>query len=341
MSTPTDHVVRRGTVRKCPSCGAQVTAVATACDACGHEFTDIEANRSVAALAEQFEALEQEASAKGLVARAREREVLTRKSRVIRDFPVPNAREDLQELLRFIHPKIVPSLKPDPNVEDWRAKFTEVLGRARAAYKGDSSALAEFDRLEQSLQTTIGSDLKITARRNPLFVALLAGVVLAGGAWAASVQMERSELRACQEAFTRSAATEKARLEGLYAATGEQLKARKFTEALATAATIRWEIPDGACMAGENQSVKADWDHKRTEIAALVQGGLDAATTEARAEAERQLAEKQAERDAEAQKLAERARAEAAAEAQREAAERQRAAKAATEARRDKADKLW
>ena len=36
--------VKHGIVRKCPACGAEVSAVQAKCPECGHEFSDIQAN---------------------------------------------------------------------------------------------------------------------------------------------------------------------------------------------------------------------------------------------------------------------------------------------------------
>jgi len=86
---------------------------------------------------------------------------------LIRDFPIPNSREDLLSLIHFIHPKIQNNLKPDPNAEDWKVKFKEVMALAKNAYKGDSKTRVEFEELERSLNTTVSGDLKTSARRQP------------------------------------------------------------------------------------------------------------------------------------------------------------------------------
>jgi len=341
MTSSTDPIVRKGTINKCPSCGAQLAAFVTVCGACGHEFTDIEANRSITALSQRFDELERDADANGLRGRAREQHVLKRKARLIRDFPVPNARDDLHQLLHFIRPKLASSVKPDLNLEDWRAKFDEVLGRARAAYKGETAVLEEFNQIEQSLQTTIASDLKIKAKRNPLFFVLLGSVVLAGGAWAANVQLDKSKQRDCENSFARSAESEGARLQGLHSAATRQIGEGKVQDAMATAKQLQWKPTDGACNATENQVFKQGWDSKRGELTALAQQTLDTAAAAARAEA----SQEQMAREVEAQRVSGLAQAAADVEQQRAqaaaAAEQKQAAKEATATRKDRSEKTW
>lgn len=337
MSQPLEPsiVQKRGNINKCPNCGAPLAAFASICESCGHEITDIEANRTITALVERFEAIEREADEKQLSGRRRAQAILDKRARVIRDFPIPNSREDLQQLLYFIQPKLVESVKPDPNVEDWRAKFTEVLNRAKNAYKNDSGALAEFDRIDRSLDISLSDNLAIKAKRNPVFVALLSGIVVLTVIGFIFSQMEQSKLQQCEEKYARGAEAEQGRLERIYAAADQDFKSKKFPEALASSSTLRWEYETTICKTEENTKTKALWDDRRNQMASLIQKGADTAAREREAEANRLAAEKEAEanrvlaeKQAEAVKVAELARIEVekqraqAAEAQRVATEK-------------------
>jgi transcription initiation factor IIE alpha subunit len=57
---------KKGSINKCPSCGSQLSAFVSSCEACGHEFTDIDANRSITALVDRFDDIEREVDAKGI-----------------------------------------------------------------------------------------------------------------------------------------------------------------------------------------------------------------------------------------------------------------------------------
>lgn len=317
-----DVMQEKGVVNKCPSCGAQVGAFAASCQSCGHEFTDIEANRSITALVERFDDIEREIDGKGLEGKTRLQAIIEKKARVIRDFPIPNSREDIQQLMYFIQPKIVESVRPDPNIEDWRAKFAEVLARAKNAYKGDSSALAEFDRMEESLTTTLSENLQIKAKRNPLFVALLAGIIVLALIGFVTSQMEQSKLKKCEEKYAQESQTEKARLEKLFASIDQDFKNKKYQDALTSSSKLQWEY-EGTCKADENQKAKTLWDGKRAQITAMIQKTIDAEAAQKIEEANRQVAEKQA------------------AEQKAVAAEIVKETKTATKAREIATDKEW
>ncbi|MRW91492.1 hypothetical protein GJ699_15980 [Duganella sp. FT80W] len=283
---------KRGAIHKCPSCGAQLAAFVSACEACGHEFTDIEANRSILALTQRFEDIEREADERGLKGRHREQAIVTKRARVIRDFPVPNSREDLQQLMFFIQPKIVASVQPDPNLEDWRSKFLEVLNRARNAYRNDAAALAEFDRVEASLQSSVGQDLQIKAKRNPLLFALLGGVVILGGIGVVSSQLDSHKAQQCEDQYVQAAHDESARLRIVAGEADQQYRGKNYSAAQTAAAKLRWELADGSCKQSDNQQARSLWDGKRAELSALIAGAVAAEQAAVNAAAERATAEK-------------------------------------------------
>jgi len=292
---PTEQ--KKGSIHKCPSCGSQLSAFVSSCEACGHEFTDVDANRSITALVERFEEIEREVDQKGIKGKNRLSAILEKKARVIRDFPVPNSREDLQQLMFFIQPKIVNSVQPDPNIEDWRVKFIEVLNRAKNAYRGDSAALAEFERIEKSIQSSLGQDMRMKAKRNPLFAVLLAGAVVVAGALALNSYMDGAKLGACEAKYAQEAQAEKARLEGVEAGIDQNYKNKQYAAALADTGKLAWQLADGSCKVEANGQARSFWDSKRSELTALVQGGADGAAADARAAAERQAAETKAAAD--------------------------------------------
>jgi hypothetical protein len=290
--TPTTH--KQGNIHKCPSCGTPLGAFVSACDACGHEFTDVDANRSITALAARFEEIEQEVDAKGIKGKNRDKAILDKRARVIRDFPVPNSREDLQQLMFFIQPKIVQSVQPDPNIEDWRSKFIEVLNRAKHAYKNDASALAEFARIEKSLESSVASSLQIKAKRNPLFVALAAGALVLVVIGLVSSRMEQGKLEHCEEQYAAAAKFEKARLEQVATSADQGYRNKNYAEALVTAGKLRWDLADASCKLADNQQARSVWEAKRAELVALIQRSVDAEAAEKAAAADRVSAEKQA-----------------------------------------------
>lgn len=285
MDTSPDMPIEQtqGSIKKCPACGAPLGAFVSTCKSCGHELSDIEANKSITTLVGKFEEIEKSVEEKGLVQKSREKEIIAKKARVIRDFPIPNSREDLQQLIYFIQPKIIDSVKPDPNLEDWKAKFSEVLNRAKNAYKGDSRALAEFDRIEKSLNSTLAGGLQIKAKRNPLIAVALV-VLLAVGIFAfISSQSEKNKLAQCDEKYALGAQTEKNRLDKLFAIVDGEFKDKKYADALTHSGQLQWEF-DEPCKSGEVQKTKSLWNEKRNNIAMMIQKSIDSETADKKAE---------------------------------------------------------
>jgi hypothetical protein len=331
---------KKGSIHKCPSCGAALGAFVSYCESCGHEFMDVDANRSITALVERFEEIERETDALGLKGKRREQAILEKKARVIRDFPVPNSRDDLQQLIYFIQPKIVASVKPDPNAEDWRAKFIEVLNRAKNAYKNDDAALAEFARIEQSLNNSLSSDIQIKAKRHPLFFALLGGALVLGLIAFVNGRIEHAKLDDCEQAYTKGAAAEKGRLEQLYGAIEQDVRAKDFAAAQAKTGQLRWEF-EASCKADENATAKALWQDKAQQLAALVTSAAGSDAAAKQADADRQLAEKSAAADRQtAERVAEQAKVAELARLQAEK-EHAQAASAAGAARKASIEKQW
>lgn len=331
---------RRGSIHKCPSCGAALGAFVSVCGACGHELLEVDANRSISALAERFEEIEREVEAMGYKGKRREDFITEKKGRVIRDFPVPNSRDDLQQLMYYIQPKILPSVKPDPNVEEWRTKFTEVLNRARQAYRNDDSVLGEIAKMEASIDSSLTQDLGMKAKRNPLFFALLGGVVLLGAAAFVNSRIEAGKADECVKAYTQSASAEKGRLEQLVTTIEQDVQAKRFTEAQSKLGRVRWELAP-SCQLDENAAAQASWQDRLQQLTGFVNAKAEQDAGARQAQLDREAAEQQAaadrataERVAQENKVAEVARI----QADQKKAE---AARAAGEQRKAALDKQW
>ena len=59
-TAPKPNSNKHGEVRKCPACGAMVSAFSTRCSECGFEFNNVETNKSANTLFEKLQALEME-----------------------------------------------------------------------------------------------------------------------------------------------------------------------------------------------------------------------------------------------------------------------------------------
>lgn len=92
-----------GEVKKCPRCGEPVEPMAVKCSACGYEFRNVEALKSSQRLAEKLDAIDEDYRKRGIVVSSRvigegyvsPERVSEEKASVIKNFPVPTAKEDL------------------------------------------------------------------------------------------------------------------------------------------------------------------------------------------------------------------------------------------------------
>ena len=102
-----------GDVRKCPACGAHVPALAVSCAECGHEFTGVDASSSVQNLSKAI------SGCKSLLV----------KEQLIKNFPVPNAKHDLFDLIVFLMHHI--------KDEVYMHKLQECIDRAKYLFPSD------------------------------------------------------------------------------------------------------------------------------------------------------------------------------------------------------------
>jgi hypothetical protein len=284
---------KQGAINTCPNCGGTLKAFVSSCEFCGHELSGISANRTVSELVSLFQSIEDDVNLAGLTGNAREKEIVLRKSRAIRDFPIPHAREDLQSLIYFILPRIQGDLKPDPNIDDWRVKFKEVMSLAKHAYKGDARTRAEFEELERSLFITVGGSLKNQAKRRP-FMAVTVGIVaVAAIAGLIGTQMDRWEAKQCESKFEQGASAEKARLQGVASDIANRLKSGQLNEANMALSQLHWSY-QGACMQDVAAANGSEWDRKRNEMAALIKTAEADAARKVQAEADKAAAAKNA-----------------------------------------------
>ena len=128
-----------GDVKKCPICGAIVSAGLAACKECGYAFVSVESASSIKLLYEELKKEDNKNYEKGfdifsiLDSSSGEYEIKTKKAQakatIIRNFPVPNAKSDLLELLSGIHMQANPKGRKD-NMSSGTINASEDLGLA-------------------------------------------------------------------------------------------------------------------------------------------------------------------------------------------------------------------
>ncbi|MRD46596.1 hypothetical protein GHT07_04865 [Caenimonas koreensis DSM 17982] len=289
---------KQGTVMKCPNCGGNLKAFASSCELCGHELAGVSANRTIAEIVARFEAIESELDRAGVSGASRERELVTRRARIIRDFPIPNSRGDLQSLIYFIHPKLQSNLKPDANAEDWRVKFNEVMTLAKNAYKGDAKTRGEFEEIEKSLRTSIAGELKTKARRSPVLALAVGLIVLGVVVGLGMTQYDRWKGEQCDARYASGAQAERLRLDGILDSANVKVREKKYDDARAILAGLRWQFKE-PCKVQETTAEQSVWDGKRQAALADIDKTREQDAAAVRDAAGRDQAERQAALDRE------------------------------------------
>lgn len=146
-----------GDVRKCPACGALVPAMAVSCAECGFEFTGLEASSSVQTLSKEISRIKKTSKWDD---EDDEIEVL------IKNFPVPNAKHDLFDLIIF--------LKQHIEDEIYAQKMQECLDRAKYLFPSDplfAKVIAD---------ATKAKDIKKAKDSGEYIMIIIAGVCMFG-----------------------------------------------------------------------------------------------------------------------------------------------------------------
>lgn len=138
-ATSAPKSTKYGDVRKCPTCGALVPALAVSCAECGFEFSSIEASSSAQTLSKKIAEIKETASK-----RKNERPTQTSSIKdvflgndididaneqiisLVENFPVPNSKDDLFDLIMFLKGEDV-----------YDKKYKECLNRAKLLYPTD------------------------------------------------------------------------------------------------------------------------------------------------------------------------------------------------------------
>lgn len=142
-----------GDVRKCPTCGSLVPALATCCSDCGYEFTGVGANTSSQLLAKKIEEINKNQSQKVNEIKLNEGECridfedrqwrimnterIELISRTIRSFPIPNTKADLFEFITTMQSNMLSTSVYKLEGEAYLAKYNEAITKAGALFKND------------------------------------------------------------------------------------------------------------------------------------------------------------------------------------------------------------
>ncbi len=254
-----------GDIKKCPACGAMIQAFQTTCAECGYEFRGTGPNVFVKNLFDKLESVEKEISReqfKGGILDTQEKAeerykqaLIKRKGEIIRNYPIPQTKEDILEFLHFMSPKTKTGIGCDPNVRDWRKKFEEVLSRGEFAFSKDTQLKAELERFKQQYKSSpIASFLawiSTLSQTAKTLGGVAIGLIVFFSLMGVLVGRENKEIE-----------QEKERLESIYEQCRAAIREKDYTQAKIYANQLIWEVR------GENE--KKAWAQKRKEMMKII-----------------------------------------------------------------------
>ena len=266
-----------GDIKKCPACNAIIISFSSVCQDCGYEFRNIGANNSVKHLSEKLENVVIECNKmsfmdNNIIARMvdskeqqderREVEILERQKQVIKNFPIPNTREDILELLYFISPKTKVGFTSDKNVSAWRNKFSEIINRAKIAYASDNKTLLEIAKFEnQQKSSTILSVIskfnELPKKTKKVVILVIVSVIFFGGMGILFPHLSSSHDKGIDK--------EKVKLEQIVEKINTSIKEKNYGEAEVLANQLKWEYSDSYSSSDVEKLTKS-WDEKREGI---------------------------------------------------------------------------
>lgn len=184
-----------GKIHKCPNCGEIIKAFSTKCPTCGYEFRDTNGSSAVAEFAKRLEEIEATrkpagklsglASAFGMKSSDG---VDEKKENLIRNFTVPNTKEDIFEFLILASSNMDTSLfnaygnQMSPGerqsrlnvTKAWIAKFEQTYEKAKLSFGTDP----DFEKIE-NIHKTKNKEIKRAKLKTPIILIALIGLLIA------------------------------------------------------------------------------------------------------------------------------------------------------------------
>ena len=164
-SKPTKEKV--GNIKTCPACGASVKSMTSACEDCGQEFANIEANKSITALFNRINSLQRDVNEK-------EKLFNERKAEMISNTAIPNTKEDLIDFLVLCSAQANVAFANrgyGKVISAWSRKGYEAVNKARILLGNDLEGMALVDKFEKKLK--FGKLLSYLTVRNIIILLII------------------------------------------------------------------------------------------------------------------------------------------------------------------------
>ena len=136
-----------GNIKTCPACGSPIKSMTGSCENCEHEFTNVEANKSITQLLNKINSIQKFKDEE-------DSDFQQRKASQINNTPIPNSKEDLIEFLTVCTTQAdVDWMKRrERNVDSASTyKGKEALLKAKILFREDVKSMMLIDAYEKKL----------------------------------------------------------------------------------------------------------------------------------------------------------------------------------------------
>lgn len=175
---------------KCPSCGASVPSLSITCIECGFVFRSVSANSSVKELSNKLEHVSRTVvNDKGWIYQNKWTKVDNIKSEIVRNFPIPNTKDDLMEFAIFVSQNIIP-IRPFVSLTSpfeaaakqktntfWIEKYKQIICKAKLLCKNDPSFAELLLNLAKKRQIKVHNNISVYLFYCGIYLSLMLGLL--------------------------------------------------------------------------------------------------------------------------------------------------------------------
>jgi hypothetical protein len=228
-----------GKIYKCPNCGELLKSFVTTCPACGLELRGTTATSAVREFAFKLEAIEARRESNKLFRKTTISKTDEQKINLIRNFSVPNTKEDILEFMILATSNVDASVYGMIETDDagakaltdaWISKVKQVYSKAKSSYDTDP----DFQKI-QELYTSCYAEIRSQKKKKIMKYFLLIGWIPLAYIFIfvfANTSQRKSE------------AKEIARLEAIVVDVQEAIENREYKYALMSADSIDYQRYD-------------------------------------------------------------------------------------------------
>lgn len=274
--TPKRETTYEGTIYKCPNCGDILDAYESVCETCGYERRGTKANNSAQKLADKLQEIEEHRPVEKRVSAYRQAlnsNIISntdqQKIDLIKNFPIPNTREDLYEFMVLASANIdmsiysfsmnsIPIAKKAIS-DAWQAKFEQAYKKAQLSF-GKRSDFTDISLLYNQKN----EEIRATKKKKTIttIVAVLCGILIFATCVGTPILLAENSL----SADTERVAQENERLDAIVQEVYDAIEEENYVLARAKAASISFSGPTIL----EGNLAREKWDQVRADLLEII-----------------------------------------------------------------------